>query len=99
MIPTLPSRLGTKLILSLMAFVKAWSYTPDMAQPVQREAHWAIIPVLGMILSLTELTIHSLLGHSLFLVKLWFSSPVALSLPSSFASLGLQRTVASQGQA
>lgn len=45
MIPTLLSRLGTKLILFFMAFVKAWSYTPGMAQPVQREAPWAIIPV------------------------------------------------------
>lgn len=41
-----------------MAFVKAWSYTPDMSQPVHREASWAVIPMLGMILSLTELMIH-----------------------------------------
>ena len=40
------------LILSFMAFIKAWSYTPNVVQPVQIEVIWAIISMLDMILFL-----------------------------------------------
>lgn len=58
MIPTLPSGLGTKLILLFMTFVKAWSCIPSMALPVQAEVSWAIISMLAMILFLRELKMH-----------------------------------------
>ena len=40
------------LILSFMAFIKAWSYTPNVVQPVQIEVIRAIISMLDMILFL-----------------------------------------------
>lgn len=45
-------------MLSVLAFGKAWSYVPKMALPVQTELNWAIIPVLDMIIFLTELKMH-----------------------------------------
>lgn len=42
-------------MLSLVAFVRAWSYVPKMALPVQTELNWAMIPVLDLIIFLTEL--------------------------------------------